>query len=209
MPKRTLAVLSTETGTTRSVSGSLSGKRISRGFSCSNASPTVHSGSVGWGRDAITVQMCSRSSSLPRARSVICRPAKKPVLRSRIERSTPPLSVGVRTRASTGFTLSEPASSTRPGCSRAAPPWRSSTTVLALSKSHWRVDPPRNVIARTSERRSDSAVRSRTSSAYRIREYAKYRTKTHRARKPPATAMRPTCPQSICACSPGSRSHTR
>ena len=63
--------------------------------------------------------------------------------------------------------------------------------------------------ARTSDRRSDSAVRSKTNSAYRIREYAKYRTKTQRARTPPATLRRPTCPQSICACSPGSRSQTR
>src|ERR1035438_2008096 len=44
------------------------------------------------------------------------------------------------------------------------------TTVFGLSKSHCLVTPPKNRAARTSERRNDSTVRSKTSSAHIARE---------------------------------------
>lgn len=46
----------------------------------------------------------------------------------------------------------------------------SRTMVFGLSKSHCRVTPSKNLAARTSERRSDSTVRSKTSSAHIARE---------------------------------------
>jgi hypothetical protein len=59
----------------------------------------------------------------------------------------------------------------RSGWKRIASPARSTTTVLALSKSHCRGEPPKNAEARTSDRRSEATLMSITSSAHMAREY--------------------------------------
>src|SRR4051794_38181442 len=65
------------------------------------------------------------------------------------------------------------------------------TTDLGLSKSHFRGEPPKCADARTSERRSDSTPRSRTSLAHMARECARIRTTREAERMP---KVRPTDP---------------
>ena len=85
-------------------------------------------------------------------------------------RSTPPLSVGFRTRHARSDTCNVPASSTRSGAKRMALPSRAATMLLGLSKSHWCVTPPKYCAARTSERIRLAVVCSSTSSAHIARE---------------------------------------
>ena len=69
---------------------------------------------------------------------------------------------------------------------------RSSTTILGLSNSHWRVTPPKARAARTSERHSEWTVRSKTNSPHSARECESTITNSHSARSPPGTASLPT-----------------
>ena len=87
---------------------------------------------------------------------------------------------------------------------------RSSTTILGLSKSHWRVVPPKYVDARTSERGASARVEVEDElGPHRARAGEHHDEEPERARCRPATRSCPTWAQSTCACSPRSGSRRR